>query len=651
MIRIDRKKQKRLCEAVIVLAMTVGSLLSFLSAVDTADCTNTFSSPWNGLLQLENAFLLFLTRKTGRIHLLFSCVQNRDYIFAASALSLVFALIFWYAVREKKAVVSCLPGLCLVLGHGLGLFRSVPGLLLFLCGFLLSLTQRVGTKSFLLRALSLTLSVALVCAVVFAAKPSAPNERIIASLRRTVHSLRYEKNDPLPEGDLRRDTTSAQTDDAALRVQMQTPQSVYLRGFVGDIFDGVRWTALDNAILSEYADLFYWLHEYDFYSSTQTMYALQAVGGSETQSVQVTNLSACKRYAFLPTVCRADDLLRPEYIRETLFAKEETYTAQMPLYDKAALFAAQRKLAQNGSADGMYMQCERAYAQFVYATALDVPDSTAQALERQIQDEVKSAGLADKICFVLDWFRQYTHTKTAQPFSGSDAAAWFLEQAEGGNDAMFATASVLMLRYLGIPARYTEGYITEGGTVKRSDAHAWAEYYLDGIGWIPLETLPELTRTERTFYEQRADDAQTPPEQAQIQRPQSPLQQETAVYTPSYGAVFAGTGGAALLVLAAVLLLRRLLFRKRQRTIRAMNPKERIPALFSYAAYVQEKSDVSLPDTEAQTLRQEALFSDHTMTQAHVNRMEDYVQQTVAQCKQSAKPLQKLRHRFWDCLY
>lgn len=643
--------KNRIPEAVMVLAMSVGSLLSFFSAVDTADCLNTFSSPWNGLLQLENAFLLFLTQKTGRIYLLFSCLQNRDYIFAASVLSMVLALVFWYAVHEKKAVVSCIPGLFVVLGYGFGLFRSVPGLLLFLCGFLLSVTECTGAKSFLFRALSLVLCFGLLFGVVSVCKLSAPSERIKTSLQRGLHAMRYEKEDPLPEGDLRRDTAAAQTQETALRVQMPSPQSVYLRGFVGDVFDGERWSPLDNAALSEYADLFYWLHAYDFYSSAQTMRALQAAGSFAVQSVQVTNVSACKKYAFVPTVCRAESMLRPQYIRETLYAEAETYTVQMPVYDKAALFAAQRKLAQNGSADSMYLQCERAYAQFVYDTALDVPESTAAALARQVGDELKSAALADKICFVLDWFRQYSHTKTAQPFSGSDAAAWFLEQADGGNDAMFATASVLMLRYLGIPARYAEGYMTAGGTVKRSDAHAWAEYYLDGIGWIALETLPELTRTERAFYAQQADGVQPDREQAQIRRPQSAMQQETAVYTPSYGAVFAGTGGAVLVILALVLLLRRLLFHKRRRSIRALKPKEKIPALFSYASYVQEKSAVSVPDAEAQALQQEALFSDHTMTRAHVEKMEDYVSRTVEQCKRSAKPLQRLRRRFWDCLY
>ena len=54
-----------------------------------------------------------------------------------------------------------------------------------------------------------------------------------------------------------------------------------------------------------------------------------------------------------------------------------------------------------------------------------------------------------------------------------------------------------MLRAHGIPARYAEGYYLSAdasapGTVTLTgkDAHAWAEVYFDGVGWLPLDTTP-----------------------------------------------------------------------------------------------------------------------------------------------------------------
>jgi hypothetical protein len=72
-------------------------------------------------------------------------------------------------------------------------------------------------------------------------------------------------------------------------------------------------------------------------------------------------------------------------------------------------------------------------------------------------------------------------------FVGEDGAAAHCEY--------FASAAVLLLRSLGIPARYVTGFLAheaEGGrtTVRQRDAHAWAEAWLDGAGWVTVEATP-----------------------------------------------------------------------------------------------------------------------------------------------------------------
>ena len=75
-----------------------------------------------------------------------------------------------------------------------------------------------------------------------------------------------------------------------------------------------------------------------------------------------------------------------------------------------------------------------------------------------------------------------------------------MEVSKSGNDKDYATATVLMFRYFGIPARYVEGYLITQDDVKDADDnstinipknnfHCWAEYYQDGVGWIPFETI------------------------------------------------------------------------------------------------------------------------------------------------------------------
>jgi len=64
-----------------------------------------------------------------------------------------------------------------------------------------------------------------------------------------------------------------------------------------------------------------------------------------------------------------------------------------------------------------------------------------------------------------------------------------------GYCVQFATAMVMMSRATGIPARMAIGFLPgtrDKGvwTVTASDAHAWPELYLDGIGWTRFEPTP-----------------------------------------------------------------------------------------------------------------------------------------------------------------
>lgn len=72
----------------------------------------------------------------------------------------------------------------------------------------------------------------------------------------------------------------------------------------------------------------------------------------------------------------------------------------------------------------------------------------------------------------------------------------FLTQSRSGHCEYFATATVLLLRQAGIPARYARGYSvnpsdTMGGwcLVRSSYAHAWAMAYIDN-SWVNLDTTP-----------------------------------------------------------------------------------------------------------------------------------------------------------------
>jgi protein-glutamine gamma-glutamyltransferase len=81
---------------------------------------------------------------------------------------------------------------------------------------------------------------------------------------------------------------------------------------------------------------------------------------------------------------------------------------------------------------------------------------------------------------------------------GQTALAHFLLERRRGHCEYFATATVLLLRLAGIPARYAVGYaVREPGDrpheylVRKSHAHAWTLYWRDGRWWN-LDTTPAL---------------------------------------------------------------------------------------------------------------------------------------------------------------
>ena len=89
---------------------------------------------------------------------------------------------------------------------------------------------------------------------------------------------------------------------------------------------------------------------------------------------------------------------------------------------------------------------------------------------------------------------------------------WFMLENPKGYCSHFATAMVLLARAEGLPARYVEGFhvppSTQGGTkVTDHNAHAWAEIYFEGFGFIAFDPTPGYspdsvwqTSSERAAY-------------------------------------------------------------------------------------------------------------------------------------------------------
>jgi transglutaminase-like putative cysteine protease len=86
---------------------------------------------------------------------------------------------------------------------------------------------------------------------------------------------------------------------------------------------------------------------------------------------------------------------------------------------------------------------------------------------------------------------EYAQSVPAVP-EGQDPVMWVLLNHKKGFCNYYASAEVLLLRAVGIPARLAVGFARgdlDRGTyvVHRRDAHAWPEVYFPGLGWVEFE--------------------------------------------------------------------------------------------------------------------------------------------------------------------
>ena len=98
-----------------------------------------------------------------------------------------------------------------------------------------------------------------------------------------------------------------------------------------------------------------------------------------------------------------------------------------------------------------------------------------------------------------------------------DPLTAFLFEENKGYCSHFASATVLLARAMGIPARMAFGwsggrfYETPGFFVFRAkEAHAWAEIHLEGLGWVIFETTPASREEGRASTADDDEDAPLP---------------------------------------------------------------------------------------------------------------------------------------------
>lgn len=197
-----------------------------------------------------------------------------------------------------------------------------------------------------------------------------------------------------------------------------------------------------------------------------------------------------------------------------------------------------------------------------------------------------------------------------------DFLQYTLERSGHGYSVHYATAAVLMLRYMGVPARYVEGYYLsaedaarykagEAITLTEENAHAWAEYYVSGVGFVPFEVTPGYIDDEELSLGGDSPDENTYENNTQqfveVEQPEEINEHKQDRFTFSLDAHYLLFLPLLLvLLLAGCIFHRRRVFRKKLAAIDAADDREAISMRYGYAVYLLRHSTIRPPEGAAE---------------------------------------------------
>ncbi|HWV14402.1 MAG TPA: DUF3488 and transglutaminase-like domain-containing protein [Cellvibrio sp.] len=130
-----------------------------------------------------------------------------------------------------------------------------------------------------------------------------------------------------------------------------------------------------------------------------------------------------------------------------------------------------------------------------FAPFLQLPVQGNPQTRQIAADWLRETGSVDALIEKLFAYYRSDFTYTLQPpLLGNNSVDEFLWQTRQGFCEHFASSFVFFMRSVGVPARVLVGY--QGGELNRAenylairqrDAHAWAEIWLQGRGWVSVD--------------------------------------------------------------------------------------------------------------------------------------------------------------------
>lgn len=457
----------------------------------------------------------------------------------------------------------------------------------------------------------------------------------LANFRETVnqaiYETRYEKNktNSYSEGKFQGLGPLELNKSEALRVVMEQPQPLYLKGFVGTMYTKNQWETLNGELAFTSKPLLNALSNSGFNPVTQLNNVVNRVQlpNNSQSKVKIQNINANSQYIYTPYELASMPNEASTHKDSTSVATlslfgERQYQYEIMSTDVAKYPQIANALYTLKSQDSLqeYIFQESHYNEYVYEHFLQIPDETKQLLENHLEDRnlifpnrpsyEKGIDAVKKFVATELTYSEEVKAKDAK----EDFLSYVLETRREGYAAHFATVATMVFRYYGIPARYVEGYlITPDDVEDKQDfsevqvmgenAHAWPEIYIDLVGWVPIEvTPPYLTKMpsidlsdypKGASFTQKTDNSQSQTEgetsKKEVKDDEQHMEPTSDKYERSLGIWIVIS--LCILMVVCILILLRLLYtkHKQKRLFRSANNKVAITQLFAYTMSLLEK--------------------------------------------------------------
>lgn len=643
-IKIGREDSSRnivriIAEALIALVMTAAVWLLIYHSLGLAET----GSEWftGGLPVLADRFMDRLTVLTLEIHTGIAHQKSAvNTIFTPLMMFFTF-IISWLAVRMRFPVIPVILAALGIAGLVIGLIPQNIWVVIYFAAIALIIMYKMFASSACLRhfknASFMTAGTSVIAIatasmlMLTGASGTLDLDEIRDGIEQRNHEKKYEKYvNPMPEGRVSEAGAFEPGYEPALEVSESNWETTYLKGFVGEAYKDGKWVRARDAKIADDADMFYWMHREGFFVQAQLGNAYGLTGTEADQYVSVTNMRGCRRYCYIPYGAYMEDtsVLDAKGIGDLNVTVDEPDDSSDYIYSVVSGAAdssrsLQKAIKSKDSGEdpetGEYLDKEEAYRKYCIRRYLAIPSDIKGVLNEKLGNQ-ETLSPTDAMSRILEFMQDNVKYNEKTSNAGdSDPVIRFLVDTKKGYAIHYASAAVMMMRYYGIPARYAEGFIVpeelyeetpamSSITVPLKYSHAWAEYYLDGVGWLPFETVPKYIQSgsEGVNLDKKAGKKdQEDKKKDDKKNTDNPLNRVGAVFVMNIKPIIAA---AAVLLLALIwfIMMRRRRLKRFKETFTGKDVNVAVKNAFAYGLALLKACGVKLNNT---MLRESAMAS------------------------------------------